>query len=116
MIVTGDGADDVIPLFGLTTGDLKSGDQNAFVLKPQGQTGDTLSGYLGLTLLNPTAGSKTTTIILRAASVRTGRIQAPAGMVGWWPGDGNANDIVGSTTAPSRGRRHLLTRHGRAGF
>ena len=47
-------------------------------------------------------GGKSTTIIFRATAI-TGDpgpdgapIQPPAGMVAWWPGDGNANDIVGS--------------------
>lgn len=29
------------------------------------------------------------------ASVENGCVAAPSGMVGWWPGDGNANDISG---------------------
>jgi hypothetical protein len=31
-----------------------------------------------------------------SARAQTGCVTPPAGMVGWWPGDGDANDIVGS--------------------
>ena len=92
VIVTGDGRDDIIPVFGPTTGDLKAYPGNAFTLGPKGHTADMMMGYVGLTLSLLTSGSKTTTIIFRA----TERVGRPVdGLVAWWPGDGNANDIVG---------------------
>ena len=100
VVVTGDGGDNIIPLWGPTQSDLKPWPDNAFTLSAPGLTGDTMKGYLGLRFLAPTTGSKSTTIIFRA-TVTTGDmgpapIQPPPGMVSWWPGDGNANDIVGS--------------------
>ena len=39
-----------------------------------------------------------------AIAVRTqGCTQPPAGMTGWWPGDGNANDIIGSNSGVLQG-------------
>ena len=73
--VTGDGGDGIIPVFGPTAGDLKTDAENAFVLQSQGQSGDMLMGWVGLTLPTPTSGSKTTTIIFNA--IGTGG--APAG-------------------------------------
>ena len=70
VIVTGDGADGVIPVFGLTAGDLKEAPENGFELQPQGQIGDTVSGWVGLTLRNPSAGTRNTTIIFRAVSLQ----------------------------------------------
>ena len=97
VFATGDGADGIIPVFGPTTGDLNPQPDNLFVLQPQGQSGDMTMGVVGLTLPQLVSGSKTTTIIFRATEVGAGptAIQPPAGMVGWWPGDGNAIDVVG---------------------
>ena len=66
VVVKGDGVDGIIPLFGHTTGDLKPVPANSFVLQPQGQSGDMVTGYVGLILPEPTSGSRTTTIIFRA--------------------------------------------------
>ena len=68
VVVTGDWADDIIPVFGLTTGELKEAPGNGFKLQPKGQTGDTVAGWVGLTLRKPSAGTKNTTIIFRAVS------------------------------------------------
>ena len=77
MVVTGDGADGIIPLFGPVTGDLKPDPDNAFVLQPQGQSGDMTMGYVGLTLPQFTPGSKTTTIIFRAKEAGTQQVVVP---------------------------------------
>ena len=100
VVVTGDLRDDIVPLFGPTIEELKPALGNAFTLAAPGLTGDTVRGFLGLRFLDPTAGSKQTTIIFRTTAI-TGDagptpIQPPSGMVAWWPGDGNASDIVGS--------------------
>ena len=95
--VTGDLRDDIVPLFGPTVTDLKPAPGNAFTLAAPGTTGDTVRGFLGLRFLNPSAGSKQTTIIFRATETGDAvptPIQAPPGMVSWWPGDGNASDII----------------------
>ena len=77
VVVTGDGGDEIIPLFGPVTGDLKSDPDNAFVLQPQGQPGDMTMGYVGLTLMQFTPGSKTTTIIFRATEPGTQQVVVP---------------------------------------
>ena len=63
VVVTGDMADGVVPLFGTTTGDLKPAPDNGFTLR---SSGDALSGYLGLQFNDLTAGPKSTTITFRA--------------------------------------------------
>ena len=77
VVITGDGSDGIIPLFGPTTGDLKPDPSNAFVLQPQGQSGDMVTGYVGLTLPQFTPGSKTTTIIFRATEAGTQQVVVP---------------------------------------
>ncbi len=62
VIVTGDGQDSIIPVFGPTTGSLAADPHNVFTLL----SGDTTAGWLGLTMPQPTSGSKTTTIIFSA--------------------------------------------------
>jgi hypothetical protein len=42
-------------------------------------------------------------------------IPPPPGMVGWWPGDGNANDIVDEQWNADR-ERALYTRRGGSGI
>ena len=99
VIVTGDGGDGILPLFGFTEDDLKPWPDNGFDLAASGDSGDTVMGWLGLRFLNLTSGSKSTTIIFRAVATTGGgpvAIEPPAGMVAWWPGDGNAQDIVGN--------------------
>ena len=93
VIVTGDGVDNIVPLWGPTIDSLEPWPDNTFTLAAPGMTGDTMMGYLGLSFPMPTTGSKQTTIIFRATE--TVPIQPPSGMVSWWPGDGNAQDIVG---------------------
>ena len=65
--VTGDRADNLLPVFGPTELDLKPAPNNAFTLQPSGQSGDTTMGWVGLELLTPNTGSRTTTITFRAA-------------------------------------------------
>ena len=69
VVITGDGGDGIVPVFGPTTGDLKPHPDNAFVLQPHGQSGDMVMGYVGLTLPQSTSGGKTTTIIFRATGL-----------------------------------------------
>ena len=66
VVVTGDMADDVLPLFGHGSGDLSEAPSNAFTLQPQGQSGDSIEGLVGLRLLRATTGDKVATIIFRA--------------------------------------------------
>ena len=66
VMVMGDFRDDIVPLWGPTPGDLKPLPDNAFTLAAPGMTGDTMTGYLGLSFLAPSSGSKSTTIIFRA--------------------------------------------------
>lgn len=66
VVVTGDGGDNIVPLWGPTTGDLKPAPDNAFTLAAPGITGDTMTGYLGLSFPVPNTGSKQTTIVFRA--------------------------------------------------
>ena len=94
VVVTGDLGDGVLPLFGLSKDDLKPWPDNSFDLASSGDAGDTLMGWLGLKFLDLTSGDKSTTIIFRATPGPPS-VPPPAGMVSWWPGDGNANDIVG---------------------
>ena len=77
VVITGDQGDGIIPLFGPVTGDLKPDPDNAFVLQPQGQSGDMTMGYVGLTLRQFTPGSKTTTIIFRAKEAGTQQVVVP---------------------------------------
>ena len=97
VVVTGDFRDDIVPLFGPTIEELEPAPGNAFTLATPGLTGDTVRGFVGLRFLNPSAGSKLTTIIFRATATgdaETAVIQPPPGMVSWWPGDRNASDIM----------------------
>ena len=98
VIVTGDSGDGIVPLFGFTEDALEPWPDNDFDLAASGDTGDTVMGWLELRFVNLTSGSKSTTIIFRTTAI-TGdagpsAIPPPAGMVSWWPGDGNAQDIV----------------------
>ena len=54
-IDSGDTVDDMVPA-----------PDNSFVLQPEGETGDRMWGYVGLTFPDPTDGAKSTTIIFRA--------------------------------------------------
>ena len=69
VVVTGDGGDDLLPMFGPTTSDLMPAPDNAFTLEPRGQTGDGFTGWVGLISLVPPSGDKVTTIIFRATEV-----------------------------------------------
>ena len=63
VVVTGGGSSGILPLFGLTSGDLKPAPDNAFTLATSGET---KTGYLGLRFLSLNTGSRQTTIIIRA--------------------------------------------------
>lgn len=64
-----------------------------------------VSWYVGSRALAPTSRSSTQTIVASLALGMLGVLHAtpapaqcvapPSGLVGWWPGDGNATDIVG---------------------
>lgn len=45
----------------------------------------------------------TSNFIYASASPELSCIEPPAGMIGWWPGDGNANDIQGSSPGSING-------------
>ncbi len=64
--VTGASGDGLGVLFGTRPDDLKPAPDHAFVLEPQGTTGDTLMGWVGLSLSDLTPGTKQTTITFRA--------------------------------------------------
>ena len=66
--VTGDRADNLLPLFGPTELDPAPAPGNAFTLQPAGQSGDMTMGWVGLKLLTPNTGSRTTTITFRASA------------------------------------------------
>ena len=74
VFVTGDGGDQIVPLFGPTAGDLKPAFDNVFRLEAPGVTGDTVSGYLGLRIPPTAAGTKSTTILFRATDPGPSRI------------------------------------------
>ena len=63
VVVTGEPREDLVPLFGPEATDLKPAPNNAFRLE---RFGDTMSGFLGLQLLDLSAGRRDTTIIFRA--------------------------------------------------
>ena len=66
VVVVGDGGDGIVPVFGPTMDDMVPAPDNSFVLQPEGETGDRMWGYVGLTFPDPTDGAKSTTIIFRA--------------------------------------------------
>ena len=66
VVVTGDLADGVLPLFGLAETDLRAWPDNGFSLGAAGTTGDTVLGWLGLEFLSLSEGSKQASIIFRA--------------------------------------------------
>ena len=77
VVVTGDGADGIIPVFGPTTGGLKPQPGNLFVLQPLGLSGDRIVGFVGLSLPLLVSGSKTTTIIFRATEAGSHQVVVP---------------------------------------
>ena len=66
VVVIGDGGNGIVPVFGPTMDDMVPAPDNSFVLQPEGEPGDSMWGYVGLTFPEPTEGSKSTTIIFRA--------------------------------------------------
>ena len=43
-------------------------------------------------------------ILVAGSAVRAADCNpAPAGLIGWWPGDGNANDVAGTNNGALRG-------------
>ncbi|MGD0263190.1 MAG: immunoglobulin domain-containing protein, partial [Verrucomicrobiota bacterium] len=48
-------------------------------------------------------GAVTSAVATLTVSPPTGCLAAPAGLVGWWPGDGNANDIIGTNNGALEG-------------
>ena len=52
VVVIGDGGDGVVPVFGPTMDDMVPAPDNSFVLEPEGEPGDSMWGYLGLTFPN----------------------------------------------------------------
>jgi O-glycosyl hydrolase len=49
------------------------------------------------------AGSVTSTVAVLSVIVPGNCFPPPAGLVGWWPGDGNADDIAGTNTGALQG-------------
>ena len=98
VVVSGDGSNGINVLFGTTMNNLLPAPDNEFTLQPAGMSGDMVMGWLALQFTPPfTTGEKQTTIRFRAMDIggEPATIPPPPGMVAWWPGDGNANDIVG---------------------
>ena len=102
VIVTGDPSGGILPLFGTSSGDLKLGPENAFILQPAGTPGDTIIGWLGLKFLMATEGSRSTTIIFRATDATAGipATCAPTpvgGPLGWTARSPHPKGVEGST-------------------
>lgn len=55
-----------------------------------------------ITLSKPNCADTTTTIFI-ITDGGSNCVQPPAGLVGWWPGDGNANDILGGNHGTTQG-------------
>ena len=92
---TGDGTgDDTFAfgevLFALSGDALSTAPTPAIVLA----SGDLVAIDLGLEFTDVVTGDHEFTVRFRAQEAG-GASPAPPGMVAWWPGDGNANDIVG---------------------
>ena len=68
--VSGDLADGILTVYGATAGDLRAWPDNAFLLAPAGQTGDSTRGWVGLRFMDRTPSKKRTTIIFRALHVQ----------------------------------------------
>jgi hypothetical protein len=49
------------------------------------------------------AGSVTSAVATVTVNLQTDCLQAPAGLIGWWPGEGNAKDIVGTNNGILQG-------------
>ena len=49
------------------------------------------------------AGAATSVVATLGVTVPGSCVSAPAGIVGWWPGDGSANDIVGTNNGTLQG-------------
>ena len=64
--VLGASGDGLQVLFGTSPDDLKEAPDHAFVLQPQGDSGDTLMGWVGLSLSDLSPGTKQTTITFHA--------------------------------------------------
>ena len=62
------------------------------------------SATLGSRTVTLTTGNQTETLASGfAVTAIAACVTPPSGMVSWWPGDGNANDIVGSNTGTLQG-------------
>lgn len=49
------------------------------------------------------AGAVTSSVAMLSITVPGGCVSPPMGFAGWWPGDGNANDIAGTNNGTLRG-------------
>ncbi len=58
-------------------------------------------GYAAL--VTNSAGSVTSSVATLLVSAPTNCTPPPAGLVGWWPGEGNANDITGTNNGTLQG-------------
>ncbi len=88
---------------------------NGTNLANSGQVSGVNSATLSLTNAQPTnagsysvvvtnvAGSVTSTVAVLSVIVPGSCFPPPAGLVGWWPGDGNANDIAGTNNGILQG-------------
>ena len=56
-----------------------------------------------LVMVTNVAGSATSATATLSVTVPGNCVSAPAGIVGWWPGDGNANDIAGTNNGTLQG-------------
>ena len=61
------------------------------------------------------AGATTSSVATLAVTMPGNCVSAPAGIVGWWPADGSANDIVGTNNSSLQGGA-TVTAAGRDGL
>ncbi len=56
-----------------------------------------------LVVVTNAGGSATSAVATLAVNLVAPCVSSPAGLIGWWPGDGNANDIAGTNHGALQG-------------
>ncbi len=86
--------------FGLADGGQFNGTSAATLSITSAQSNNT--GSYSVVVAN-SAGAVTSAVATLTVNVPGSCFSAPSGIVGWWPGDGNANDIVGTNNGTLQG-------------